>query len=764
MTVAAWFAEQFPEVVSAHLLKHSQAIKLAILLSSRGYGGATLTECRRSPNSRDEALIVEADSRLGQRPVVNDVRSREPIALCFGEENTLPQAFPLREEFPGDVPHLNVALSGHPRSICLYDALPHEVRITFTVLRFIERIRWWLNETAYGRLHGDGQPLDPIFHQAGISLVLPSDFLTHPQNAYVAMRVSSRPMSPLLLEAVTRENMSRGDGQTNQFTVISLVTVAIAHGRMRILPRNLEELLSTYQSLGINLHRSLSDAFANLLAVAGHAELLKRHLLLLLTTPLTRDGVSGSSELVSTKAFATPFDSSGKVAEALGSLLGANGQWARPLVVPAQSDIDLGSIGILPADVYERFSRAMARKSAGRPAISTDPDIALIGAGALGSQLALTAARMGYGRWTIIDKDFLLPHNLARHALGPWHLGCAKADRLALEIDALLGTGAATAVVVDVLAPDEDNQEWAAVLRSMDFVVDASASVPVARWLAIDAERTRLAASCFLNPSGTDAVVLSEGRDRQPRLDQLEMSYYWRLVTEESLSGHLQRADSAFSLGACRTPSAQIPQTRVSCLAALVTDIVCTESWRAAGQIVLWRSSERGIARHDFAGELFVSGQLGDWTVSVRAPLLAAIEGDRGRAGGLETGGILAGTWDRDRKIIYLVGHFDPPPDSQHEPTGFVRGMVGVHRTIMQIETSTAGNLTYIGEWHTHPQGHISAPSSEDEYLLRWVHDALQWSDAPALILIAADDGYRIILLQDRSERSELLIAPPSIV
>jgi hypothetical protein len=644
----------------------------------------------------------------------------------------------------------------------LYEAPAHEVRITYTALRFIERLRWWLHETAYGRLHGDDQPLDPIFHQAGISLILPSDQLAHSHVAYVATRVSPRSFSPLLLDPVTPQGAQRAIDPIISLTAISIVTDPIPHGRMRSLPGNMEELLSTYQSLGIQIRQPLVDAFIDLASLNGHSDLLQRKLMLLLTTPLIRDGVAGAAELVSTKAFVTTSHSSGQVAEALGALYSAGGQWARPLAGLSRGGSDLSSIGILPADVYERFNRVIARKSSGRLANSIDPRITLIGAGAIGSQIALNAARGGYGYWTIVDKDFLLPHNLARHALGPRHLGHAKADRLALEIDALLGSGAATPIVLDVLDRENTNQKWPSALMSTDFTIDASASVPVARWLAIDAQRVGLAASCFLNPKGTDAVVLSEGKDRLPRLDQLEMSYYWRLVTEDGLLGHLQKPDSAVSVGSCRTPSAQIPQSRVSCLAALATDVLCPE-WRAReGQIIVWRSFEGGVARREFAGEPFIQRELNDWTVAVRKPLLDEITIDRDRANRFETGGILAGTWDRDRKIIYVVGRFDPPSDSQHFPTGFVRGMVGVHRTIVQIESSTAGNLTYIGEWHTHPRGNTSSPSSDDEYLLRWIHDALQWSDAPALILIAGDDGFRFILLQDGAARSELLIVRAS--
>ena len=52
----------------------------------------------------------------------------------------------------------------------------------------------------------------------------------------------------------------------------------------------------------------------------------------------------------------------------------------------------------------------------------------------------------------------------------------------------------------------------------------------------------------------------------------------------------------------------------------------------------------------------------------------------------------------------------------------------------------------------------MSQPSSDDKILLRWVHDALVWSDAPGLILVAGDDGFRIVLLDAGKQYSEYLI------
>ncbi len=758
MNPTEWLTANFAKLQSVAKLKRPRAKKLGALLSSGDYSAGNLTGLYADTDTGDEILVVDLEVGLGQRATVCDVRSREVVALRFGAGGTLPTAFSLRDDFPTDVPHLNVVPADQPRTFCLYNALPQEVLLNYTALRFIERIRWWLRETAYGRLHGDEQPLDPVFHPTGISFILPPDFFSQPQPAYVGVQASPRAFAPCLLHPINPKTLEGLPADENKaFAAISIVTPPILHGRMRNIPSSLQELIEAYATLGVDIATPLSEALAALTKVQGHKQLFCRPLLLLVSTPLKRDEGSGS-EMTSIKAFIMPRRSSGSIAVSLGALYEAEGHWALPIQKPARGDLSF--VSVFMADVYKSFDREIACEASGYLFEKKDPKIALVGSGAFGSQIAMAAARSGFGRWTIIDKDFLLPHNLARHALGGFHVAHAKADRVALEIYTMLGQGSADAIVADAIGPVDEEQKWPEVLESADIVIDASASVPVARWLSIDASRLASAASCFLNPKGSDAVILCEGNGRNPRLDELEMSYYWRLVNEASLADHLLDNDDVLSIGACRNPSARIGEPRIMSLAGLAADFFCRGSWPPAGQIIVWRASEGGIMRQVFSGEKYICGVIRDWTIIVREAVLAGLAEARTKAEECETGGILAGTWDRERKIAYVVGHFDPPPDSNHEPTGFVRGMVGVHRTIVQVENATMGHLTYSGEWHTHPPGHASTPSSDDRKLLRWVHDALQWSDAPATIVIAGDDGFRVVLLADGTQYGEFLIPP----
>src|SRR5205085_5470567 len=82
--------------------------------------------------------------------------------------------------------------------------------------------------------------------------------------------------------------------------------------------------------------------------------------------------------------------------------------------------IDAGLRGEQVAVVLLNSSFSLTREDAARFNGFGERDgrkITAVGLGALGSQVFLNLLRAAFGEWTLIDKDFLLPHNLARHGL-----------------------------------------------------------------------------------------------------------------------------------------------------------------------------------------------------------------------------------------------------------------------------------------------------------------------------------------------------------
>src|SRR5262249_44909660 len=155
---------------------------------------------------------------------------------------------------------------------------------------------------------------------------------------------------------------------------------------------------------------------------------------------------------------------------------GPRGGYVRAL---APSPPNLDSLRLEPMDVQKEFDRELAASAAG-----TAPDhrhALLVAAAPLGSQLAPDLAAEGPSKWSVVDDDRLMPHNLARHALLSGDVGLPKAAALARHLGDLLGEPATT-IITDITTPPEDvRQQLDDALARAEIVIDASASVAAAR-------------------------------------------------------------------------------------------------------------------------------------------------------------------------------------------------------------------------------------------------------------------------------------------
>ncbi|MEJ1979032.1 MAG: hypothetical protein WDN49_25825 [Acetobacteraceae bacterium] len=142
---------------------------MAALLASDSYFGGKLVACTggHSRYPDDNLLIVDLEVELGQRKLSNDIRAVERVGIAFVGQSSLPSVYPLRDDFPSDVPHLNLTWGNEPRSLCLFEMAMEEALRLATPFVLIERVRFWMRETAYGKLHGDDQPLDPLIMSTG---------------------------------------------------------------------------------------------------------------------------------------------------------------------------------------------------------------------------------------------------------------------------------------------------------------------------------------------------------------------------------------------------------------------------------------------------------------------------------------------------------------------------------------------------------------------------------------------------------------------
>ena len=736
-----FFEELYTEEVPLSRLPHPGARALAELLASEIYTGAKLFGARAGNAHFPDAclLFINVDVALGQRKLVNAINAIEPMAIVYSRIELLPSVYALREDFPEDVPHLNLTMKDCPRSLCLFEMPTEEAIRIATPFVLVEQVRMWLKETAYGRLHGDDQPLDPIFLNGCQPIVLPRVPMDQGQNLFRAFRVSDHSGFPtFVFPVVSKEDET--EGQQSVMAVLMIATAALPHARLRMVPINIAELVEAYNEMGIDVLHAMQTGLRTWPGKPELNALIHQKCLLVIRTPIERS--AGRVDGEAAKAFITEC-TAGVFAEKIGAFWENEG-FAAPLIGVAPPELSqLADVKLHPMDVHRSLDRSMAQSAAGLAPNEHGPiAVTLVGAGAVGSQIALTAARMGLGVWSVVDPDHLLPHNMARHGLSIRYLGRAKADALAEEIEGILGVHTASGIVAR--ASDPASQ---AALSSAALVIDAAASVSVSRWLSSDVAFQGRAVSVFLNPKGTHLVILLEGEERRPRLDHVEMAYYWGLISGSLPKDHF--ADGRVGLfpsGGCRVPSLAIAQANIGALAPFAVKRLLQSELPAAGLVEVREVADDGVKLFSCQPRVYREAPVAEWTACISVDVLQAIATDRLAAGELETGGILVGTWDRIRKRVYVVGYFDPPPDSVAEATGFTRGSKGVYETIETVQRLTAGNLTYIGEWHTHPRGMRSTPSSDDRILMRWIEDVLKFSDAPAIMLIAGKEGVRAII------------------
>ena len=101
-----------------------------------------------------------------------------------------------------------------------------------------------------------------------------------------------------------------------------------------------------------------------------------------------------------------------------------------------------------------------------------------------------------------------------------------------------------------------------------------------------------------------------------------------------------------------------------------------------------------------------------------------------------ETGGVLFGERDDAARTITVDEASGPPPDSTQSPTGFVRGTHGVGDLLETLgDASASSRATYLGDWHTHPNGTAELSSTDRQSATRLMNDGasllLIWAGTP---------------------------------
>ena len=691
-------------------------------------------------------------------PSKNDVGIwyEELLAIMVSSDPAiLPQVRALRRDFPL-TPHQNAVPDGEAAALCLYDQKPVAILRTWTAPAFLRRIQWWLTETSHGRLHQPDQPVEQLFFDSPDEIILPAGYLA---------KVNSANTPLILTDEVIRYESSDTRRERPARTLIlgppdtpvrvpipvrliSLALTPITHGTVEGTPSTLGGLEDQLRTRGASV---MDDLIALVKQQVGDngcaADTKQTGTILLLATPVRRRP-SDPPEQLQVRAFWIHTDLL-SVGEAAGAVIRAPPMPA----VPPRYYIDHRLQGTPPSEDWRHLALnslnvhmlpdpAGARRMSGTAAAG--PHGVLAGVGALGSTLLDLWRRAGWGQWDVIDQDHLRPHNLVRHTAH--YLGLPKAEAVAIrdkniwhDTERQIG-----AVVGD--AYDLNNPAVRTALERAELIVDATTTVEVPRRLA-NSDLTGRVVSSFLTPNGADSVLIAEDRGRQLRIDALEAQYWRAVVTESWGETHVTTSAETFTSGAsCRDVSVVMPYSMIVAHAATLAEQI--QTLPLDGMIRIWqRDRSRGsVVVHDVLIREPLAESFPGLTVVWDCGTLAKVRMLRQAALPAETGGVLVGYYDLNESRVYVVDALDAPSDSIGTPESFERGVTGLLPYIEEIGRRSAGQIIYLGEWHSHPQGCTSKQSDKDIHQLLYLGDLLSAEDLPALMFIVAEDDYRWLI------------------
>lgn len=712
---------------------------LASFLQSRRASGARLVSLRQ--DNQYAAVHFETEVERPQ-DLANPIRGLEPIAIFFPLDSGQPRVFALRIDFP-DVEHQNLTPANSPRSLCIDDRPWPEARLTSNSFDLIRRTQLWLSKAARGELHDAAQPLEPLFFPTSAAMIIPPDVLAEKPNTPVELIGFMRPDNDRVVLTYRVDRVIPQARHLPGFVVLAFQAKPQATiARMRTAPRTLLELADELNRGGVDL---IPEVSARLKSWAGiSADKLRRldcRLAIVVAFPTkAADGREGQD----TRAFIC-IPQAGELGVGLEILAKNVGQKGySPLLIPADNASGMAS-SVEMAQVYLSFDRNLAAAVAG--GMPDRRKVVLIGAGAIGSQVAVDLAREGKFSWSVVDQDYLLPHNLARHALFPEEVAAPKAPALARQLAALLDEPCPS-IECNVLNPaDGLKQPLTTALESAEIVIDASASVAVSRHLSDLTDTTARRVCIFFNPAGTDAVLLVEDRDRSITLRDLEAQYHRLIQTDPALKGHLAGAGQGLRYsGSCRTLTNRIPATLAALLSAAVARGIVQSVTGEEASIRVWRSNQESEIRTTVVtGRAVESATIGGWKVTYDDGLLERLIALRDERLPSETGGVLLGIADMSRKSIHIAHALPQPEDSQGSVTQFERGVVDLGAIIDDAVQQSMHQLRYVGEWHSHPRRSSMLPSRTDLAQLAWLGRELEIEGLPGLMAIAADRGFAFV-------------------
>lgn len=354
--------------------------------------------------------------------------------------------------------------------------------------------------------------------------------------------------------------------------------------------------------------------------------------------------------------------------------------------------------------------------------ITLEQRSAVFGCGALGSKIVMHLARSGYTKLTLIDPDHISPHNLVRHSLFAEDEGENKAEALAEKIRKMYPYEQSK--ILNGISFKEGLMDAKETFEQYGWLLDFTASDSFFnKLLTVDNLNNLGVISAAISNFGGFGIMYKEGKSRSPRIDDLQVYLYSLYKTEKYIREWLQSERMAMTFNnltvqvgvGCNSETTVLSDDKISSHGSFFAGVIKKEMSLAVnhGKIFLnyiidtdeddYSISTQTIHVEPF--DIFQAENDSTWSIRFKSGVLKALIVEFSDAGNIETGGVFVGVVNYKTKTIHVTDLVKAPSDSVGTATQFIRGNNGLVEIISEIEKESGGQIGYIGEWHTHPDG-----------------------------------------------------------
>ncbi|WP_165689552.1 ThiF family adenylyltransferase [Elizabethkingia ursingii] len=652
-----------------------------------------------------------------------DIRAVEPIILVFDLINypvSAPRVYTDRHDFPkNNLAHLYVAVNNRPPAFCYVRGNADEWYANKRIEDLVIRIGNWLRDAATGELSENGNQFEPLrlegylgsviydydtiltaIHENAViklgerfTMALFERVNSDTRNTYKFVQLITNTNALTTIKEVDEERKKEKESITRRkyyFGYILWADDSTVKNDYEInIPRSWQEFKIFCEYYGIKY-----DEFEKFIAQYNDInEFIYFPVIIGISRPHQLIGYSSNIEFINLRFKVESQDlKDGKIVNNIPIDMLSHNQ---PLTCKLATQISDSNVSLENRSI-------------------------VFGCGAIGSKIVMHLARSGQTNLTLIDPDYISPHNLVRHALFGEDEGAGKADALKEKIKKIypsekLGVVSGASLKDGLIDKKETFEKYHWIL---DFTASEAFFNKLALLKSIDSAKL---ASASISDFGNLGIMYKEGEQRNPRIDDLQSYLYSMCQSDENINNWLKNEQVKASSNhviiqvgvGCNSETTILADDKISSHASYFSGALKREMTQPSkeGRIYLHRIKEK----EDYNIEtqvvkvnpfrIFQAINDPSWTIRFKPEVIEHLEHEFFAAQTNETGGVFVGICNYKTKTIHVTGSVTAPVDSTANSTQFVRGYNGLAEHISEIGHNSGGQIGYIGEWHTHPDG-----------------------------------------------------------